>query len=336
MVIKFTTEIGYFLAEECYKDEIIHSTITPNKYLSNTDEHTFIFQPYEDKLNTAGYDMVELDFTEVLHYESTNEDVLRLWNKLDHSKKYFMFWHYGEGMHNVSKNWELMLDLGIKIYTSTYLPELASHPNLVYDMVFSFHYFNFLMGSCHIDRSYTDRVTYPKKYKVGYYGLSSWKQDSQNIRDWRYRYITEFNSKSDTKTFGYPTAGMYKLSSSFKNPHFAAPFDFRECSYFITAETHFNQQPNLPYFTSEKILKGAWLELFDVNMMLITSPDHMKELHEAGFWFANSKFITEYTNECIINSLFECYNLNYIIETNNLAVIDKMLSVNLFKKYNII
>jgi hypothetical protein len=336
MIIKFTTQIGYFLAEESYKDEIIESTFKGTRYTFKTNEHTFVFDSSESKLKTNGYDIIELDLANVLQFHSANEEVLGVWSKLDHSKKYFILWHYGEGMFDVNNNWKIVLDLGIKVYTSTYMPELANHPNYVYDMVLSFHYFNFLIGSCHIDRTYSDRVTYPKKYKIGYYGLSSWKQDRENIRNWRYDYIDYFDSKSDSISFSYPREALYKLSIGLKNPHFSTPFDFRECNYFITSETHFNFQPNLPYFTSEKILKGAWMELLDINMMMITSPEHMKDLHDAGFWFANSKFIKEYTNKAIIDSLIECYDSNEIIQTNNLAVIDKMLSVNVFKKHNII
>jgi hypothetical protein len=114
------------------------------------------------------------------------------------------------------------------------------------------------------------------------------------------------------------------------------PFDFKDCNYFLTAETHFNLKDTFPYFTTEKILKGAWLEVFDINMMLITSPMHMKDLHDAGFWFANSKYITEYTPECILNSLYSCYESDEIVQTNNLEVVDKILSENIFKKHNIL
>lgn len=93
MIIKFTTELGYFLADACYRDEIIDSTITYHRYTFSTNEHTFVYDANEDKFKTDGYDVVEVDFADALHYESTNDDVIRLWNKLDHSKKYFMLWH---------------------------------------------------------------------------------------------------------------------------------------------------------------------------------------------------------------------------------------------------
>jgi hypothetical protein len=75
-----------------------------------------------------------------------------------------------------------------------------------------------------------------------------------------------------------------------------------------------------PYFTTEKILKSAYMELFGVNGMLVTSPAHFLDLHEVGFEFANSRFIKEYTGEGVLNSLYECYNTDEIIETNNLKV----------------
>jgi hypothetical protein len=54
-----------------------------------------------------------------------------------------------------------------------------------------------------------------------------------------------------------------------------------------------------------------------------------------GFEFANSRFIKEYTGEGVLNSLYECYNTDEIIETNNLKVLDNIFSENIFKKHNI-
>lgn len=77
------------------------------------------------------------------------------------------------------------------------------------------------------------------------------------------------------------------------------------------------------------------MELFGVNGMLVTSPAHFLDLHEVGFEFANSRFIKEYTGEGVLNSLYECYNTDEIIETNNLKVLDNIFSENIFKKHNI-
>jgi hypothetical protein len=321
MVIKFVLNTSYYLAEESFKDEIIESS----KFYFKTKEHTFIFQNGSD----TDSDYIELDFTYI-------SNIVRNADNLDKTKKYFGFWYYGEGMTNELKNWKAILDLGIKVYTSTWEPELLSHPNYVYDISFSFHYFNFINGSCYIERTDVEKISYPKKYKVGLYGISKWKENSKTIRNWRNQYVEYFENKSDTKTIRYARPSIFELSQSLRNQHFSAPFDFRYCSYFLTAETHFNLNNHLPYFTSEKVLKSAWLELFDINTMLITSPLHMKDLHDAGFVFANSKFIKEYTSESIMNSLFECYETSEIIQTNNLSIVDKILSENVFNKHNIL
>lgn len=336
MVVKLVLELSYFLAEECYKNDIIESKVSNGKYSFSTAEHTFHFDKSEDAFHTDGYDFIEVDFTGALLWESSKDDINRLWSKLDKTKQFFAFWHYGEGMSNQNDNWKTLLDLGIKVYTSTWSPELHTHPNLIYDLAFSFHYFNFYNGSCYTDRTDRSRMIYPKKYKVGLYGLSKWKQTSQTIRNWRNEYISYFESKSDTKPISYSKPSLFELSQFMRNQHFSMPFDFKDCNYFITAESHFNQKNVFPYFTSEKVLKGAWLEVFDINMMVITSPMHMKDLHDAGFWFANSKYITEYTPECILESLYKCYESDEIIQTNNLEVVDRILSENIFEKHNIL
>jgi hypothetical protein len=320
MVIKFVLNTSHFLAEESFKDEIVESS----KFYFKTKEHTFILNGNDNES-----DFIELNFTNL-------STIIKNADSLDKNKKYFGFWYYGEGMTNELKNWKTILDMGIKVYTSTWEPELINHPNYIYDISFSFHYFNICNGSCYIDRNDIERISYSKKYKIGLYGISKWKQDSKTIRNWRNQYVEYFENKLDTKILRYERPSVFELSQTLRNQHFSAPFDFMHCNYFLTAETHFNYKNDLPYFTTEKILKGAWLELFDINSMLITSPMHMKDLHDAGFKFANSKYITEYTSESIMNSLFECYESDEITNTNNLEVVNKILSENIFNKHNIL
>ncbi len=337
MKVRFCNQLSYFIAEESYKDDIIFNKIMPGRYEFSTAEHTFIYDDREDKLYTNGYDVVEIDFASYFTFNSEKNDVTNFWNNLDHSKKYFVLWYFGEGMSHAIDTFKTLMDNGVKIYTSTWEPDLIAHPNYVYDLGFSLQYFNFYNGSCYSDRKNVERVTFDKKYKVGLYGLSKWKEtDTSTIRNWRNDYIDYFKSKSDTKLISYERPSIFELSQFMRNQHFSLAFDFGNCNYFLTAETHFNQNNALPYFTTEKLLKSAWMELFDVNSMLITSPMHMKDLHEAGFWFANSKFIKEYTSEQVMNSLHECYETNEIIETNNFEVMCKILSENLFEKHKII
>jgi len=337
MIVKFCRQLSYFIAEECYKNEIISNEITPTRYEFSTKEHTFIYDGKEDVYDTTGYDVIELDFTSALLFESKLSDVSSMWNRLDHSKKYFALWYFGEGMTQSSDNFRMMMDNGVKLYTSTWEPTLLDHPNYIYDLGFSLHYFHFYNGSCYTDRHNVERIKFDKKYKVGLYGLSKWKErDGSAFRNWRYEYISYFNGKPNNKIISYERPGIFELSQFMRNQHFSLPFDFGNCNYLLTAESHFNKQNHLPYFTSEKILKAAWMELFDVNSMLISSPMHIKDLHEAGFWFANSKFIKEYTSEAVMNSLFECYETNEIIETNNFEVMSGILSENLFEKHKII
>lgn len=321
MTIKFVLSLSYYLAEECFKNEIIESS----KFYFKTNEHTFILDKSED--TEEKYDLIELDCTN--NFTKVKEQIKKRNN-------YFTFWYYGEGMTNQLNNWKLILDSGVKIYTSTWEPELVNHSNYVYDLGLSFHYFNFCNGSCYIDKNDIDRIQYPKKYKVGLYGLSKWKENSQTIRNWRNEYVDYFSNKSDVRVLRYERPSIFELSQTMRNQHFSTPYDFRLCEYFLTAETHFNYNNNLPYFTSEKILKSAWLEMFGINTMLITSPNHLKDLHDIGFVFSNSKFVKDYTTESIMNSLFECYETSNIIETNNLPIIIKILSENIFKKHNIL
>lgn len=321
MVVKFVLDLSYFLAEECFKDEIIESS----KYSFKTKEHTFILNKSENDINQ--YDLIELNCTD---FSKVKKQIL------NSNNNYFTFWYYGEGMTNELNNWKFILDSGIKVYTSTWEPELISHPNYVYDLTLSFHYFNFCNGSCYIDRNDIERIHYPKKYKVGLYGLSKWKENSQTIRNWRNQYVDYFSNKNDVKVLRYERPSIFELSQTLRNQHFSAPFDFKSCNYFLTAETHFNYKNDLPYFTTEKVLKSAWLEIFNINTLLITSPMHMKDLHDIGFRFSNSKFIKEYNTESIMNSLFECYETSDIIETNNLPVLNTILSQNLFNKHNIL
>ncbi len=337
MKVRFCNQLSYFIAEESYKDSITFNKVVPGRYEFSTVEHTFIYDGKYDMFYTEGFDVIEIDFTSALMHESKENDILSLWNKLDHSKKYFALWYFGEGMSQASNNFKVLMDKGVKLYSSTWEPNLMDHPNFIYDLAFSLQYFHFYNGSCYTDRENTKKVNFDKRYKVGLYGLSKWKEnDGSTNRTWRNEYVDYFKSKSDTKVISYQRPSIFELSQYMRNQHFSFPFDFGECSYFLTAETHFNNRNELPYFTTEKILKSSWLELFGVSTMLITSPMHMKDLHEAGFWFANSKFIKEYTNEQVMNSLHECYETNEIIETNNFELMGKILSQNLFEKHKII
>lgn len=337
MIVKFCSKLSYFIAEECYKDSIQTNTIRPGFYEFTTKQHTFRYDGSEDAFYTNGYDVIEIDFTSALMHGSNKDDILNLWKKLDHSKKYFSLWYFGEGMSQASDNFKILMDVGVKLYTSTWEPRLCEHPNYIYDVGLSFHYFHFYNGSCYTDRENVERITFDKKYKVGLYGLSKWKEnDGSTKRGWRYDYINYFSSKPDAKLISYERPSIFELSQFMRNQHFSLAFDFGNCNYFLTAETHFNTKESYPYFTTEKILKAAWMELFDVNTMLITSPLHMKDLHEVGFQFANSKFIKEYTNEEITNSLHECYETKEIFKTNNFEVMSKILSENIFEKHKII
>jgi hypothetical protein len=337
MVIKCASKLSYFIIEGCYSSQIIATNITPSHFEFSTKEHTFIFDGKEPIHKSEGYDVIELDFAEVLQFTSTKDGIATMWSKLDHSKKYFLVWHFGEGMTQAANNFRFLMDNGVKLYTSTWEPMLKDHPNYIYDLAFSLHYFNYYNGACYTDRTDKERIHFDKKYKVGLYGLTKWKErDGSAFRNWRYDYIEFFENKSDTKILSYERPSIFELSQYMRNQHFSAPFDFRNCNYFLTAESHFNAKDGLPYFTSEKILKSAWLELFDINAILITSPEHMKDLHDRGFWFANSKFIKEYTQKGILDSVYECYESNEIIQTNNFDVMDGILSENLFEKYNII
>lgn len=337
MRVKLSAQLSYFIAEESYKDCIIDNKVTPSHYEFSTKEHTFVYSNQSNPYDDNDYDIIELDVASNIPHGANKDVVIDFCNKLDPSKKYFILWYFGEGMSNLPENFKILMDSGVKIYTSTWEPKLCSHPNYIYDLGLSFHYFHFYNGSCYTDRYNVQRVTFDKKYKVGLYGLSKWKEnDSSTRRGWRYEYINYFKQKPNTKLIAYERPSIFELSQFMRNQHFSLAFDFGNCNYFLTAETHFNDKDYYPYFTTEKILKAAWMELFDVNSMLITSPLHMKDLHEAGFRFANSKFIKEYTNEEVINSLYECYETDEIIRTNNFEVMSKILSENIFEKHNII
>ena len=126
MVVKFVLDLSYFLAEECFKNEIIESS----KYSFKTKEHTFILNKSEDDINE--YDLIELDCT---NFSKARKQIS------NSNNNYFTFWYYGEGMTNELNNWKFILDSDIKVYTSTWEPELVNHPNYVYDLTLSFHYF---------------------------------------------------------------------------------------------------------------------------------------------------------------------------------------------------
>ena len=347
MVIKFNTEAGYFVADRSYQNSDYSEPFSDGRiFRFKSDGDTFVFNlghnTDESQLNNIEpYDVIELDITRVCHYHATFDDIDRFLEKLNPSKKYFVMWAYGEGLNNGHHGvalWERLMDFGVKIYSSTYDSQLIKHPNFIYDIRFSLFYFHVVNGSFYISDVERERKSYPKKYKVGLYGLSSWKEkDGSVLRTWRYQYINWFKQKPDTLVHSYKTISQYQISQYKRNQHFPTAFDFYNCKYFLTSETHFGVMPGtFPYFTTEKLIKSAYMELFDVNTMLVTSPAHFLDLHEAGFEFANSRFIKEYTGDGVLNSLYECYNTDEIIETNNLKVLDGIFSENLYKKHNIV
>jgi hypothetical protein len=345
MVIKFNSECGYFIADKCYRNDDYTDAFADGrvfKFKSNGDSFIFKLNGATEQLNDIDeYDVIELDITQLCTYNATLDDIDRFLERLNPSKKYFVMWAYGEGLNNGHHGcalWEKLMDYGIKIYSSTYDSQLIKHPNFIYDFRFSLFYFDTVNGSCYISTENRDRVKYPKKYKVGLYGLSSWKErDGSVLRTWRYQYIDWFKSKPDTFVSSYKTPSEYQVSQYRRNQHFSTAFDFYNCKYFLTSETHFGVMPGtFPYFTTEKVLKSAYMELFDVSTMLVSSPAHFLDLHEAGFKFANSRFIKEYTADGVLNSLYECYDTDEIIETNNLKVLDSIFAENIYKKHNII
>lgn len=203
-------------------------------------------------------------------------------------------------------------------------------------MRFSLFYFDVVNGSFYINSSQRDRVEYPKRYKVGLYGLSSWKErDGSNVRTWRHEYVDWFKSKPDTYVSSYKTPSEYQISQYRRNQHFATAFDFYNCKYFLTAETHFGVMWNLPIFHYGKNIKIGIYGIIWCKRNVSYITFHFLDLHEVGFEFANSRFIKEYTGEGVLNSLYECYNTDEIIETNNLKVLDSIFSENIFKKHNI-
>jgi hypothetical protein len=345
MRVKLRKEFSFFIAETCFKAEIIESNLYNGRWYFKTNDHFFVYDR-NDNLNDDEFDIIELNIFELLSYDANNSfsKIEDFFEKLDNSKKYFQFWYYGEAMHSNNRIWERLMEVGVDIYSSTWIKEFVKYPTYHYSMDFAFHYFNHFNGLCYV---YTDnlvRGNFRKDYKVGMYGVTSSKLENED-RHWRNNYIDYFASKNDSLILSYKTKGLFQLSQLYRNQHFALPFDFANANYFITAETHFNSRHSdplapkffdLPYFTSEKIMKAAFMEIFNTNTILITSPMHIKELHENGFVFANSKFITEYTPECVMDSIFECYNSTEIIETNNLELVKKILNKNLFIDYKII
>jgi len=345
MVVKIALEFTYFIAEGCFKNEIIESNSSNrNRWYFKTKEHTFIFDREEQPEYTTGYDVVELNVLRFTNFPDSKINLKYFLDGFDSSKKYFVFWYYGEAMHSNNNVWEKLMDIGVNVYSSTWIKEYTTHPNYIYNMDFAFHYFNYFNGICYINKDNLTKNSFKKNHKVGLYGVTSSKLENED-RHWRNKYINYFASKTDAVLLSYDTKGLFQLSQLYRNQHLALSFDFADCNYFITAETHFNQRgtdpdephfADLPYFTSEKILKGAIMEFFDTNTILITSPMHMKDLHDRGFWFSNSKFIKEYTPEAILNSLFECYESDEIIPSNNLELIKDILNTNLFTHYNIL
>jgi hypothetical protein len=320
VVIQFCNEITAHIFEQFYRN------------VTYTDIEFFVSKELHSKS-----DIVEIDLSSKIEPLRHEYEVIDYINRLDKSKKYFGLWYYGEGLTPKNKFWKILLDNNIPIYSSTYEPELILHRNFHYDLAWSFHYFNIVIGCCYIDRTNLEKINYKKKYKIGLYGLSKWKQNKNTNRNWRTEYINWFKDKKDCYTVSYQSPYEFQLSQKYRNQHFSTAFDFRNCNYFLTSETHFGVMPNtFPYFTTEKILKAVFMELFDINTLLITSPAHYIDLHDYGFNFSNSKFIKEYTSEGIINSLYDTYNSEKIIETNNLKLMDKILSENIFKKHGII
>lgn len=321
MVIEFTNQISYYIFAEHYKD--------------SSDIEFYLYDGHSPRKNP---DVVEICLSTVIEPMPNAKAVSDFVNTLDKSIRYFGLWHYGEGMTPRNQNWKALLEAGIPIYSSTYEPELLKYENFYYDFTWSFHYFNILAGYCYVESHNLERVKTDKKYKVGFYGVTKWKETKFTKRTWRNEYIDWFSEKSDVYVSMYQSKYYFGLSERFRNQTVATAYDFRHCKYFLTPETHFGVMPNshLPYFTSEKIMKAAFMELFDVNTICITSPAHLIELHNYGFKFANSKFIKNYTPEEVLNSAFEVYNTDEIIETNNIELINKIRSENIFKKYNIV
>lgn len=284
-------------------------------------------------------DIICLDLASKIE-QFPNEDSLKMYlSSLDKSKKYFGLWPFGEGMTHRNNYWKMVLESGIPIYSSTYEPELISYENFYYDMSWSFHYFNVYYGYFYFQKDDLSEMVYDKTYKVGLYGLSEWKEKEAQTgsRSWRNEYIDWFKNKSGVLIKTYRNKIEHAISEQFRNQHFTTMYEFRNCNYFICSETHFGVMPNtFPYFTSEKILKSAFMECFGVNTILITSPVHFMELHDKGFKFANSEFIKSYTSDGIINSVYDTFNHSEIIKTNNRFLVSEMLNTNIFKKYNII
>ncbi len=212
----------------------------------------------------------------VNHLKTLNENIKRIF-----------IWHYAELFEPrfIQRIEEIKYDL---ILSGSKRPEIDSHSNFYFDLLFPFRYFRYYIGYYYLE-NLVNNIPLPKYDKskpklfsyVRAHGTGNFRTELMNENPKIGLMLDSKDSANDAYDLLYP-----------KYKHFEAINDYIYCNYNIVFET-LNYANETERFITEKTYKAFF---FGKPILLVTASQTLNELKNMGFYLLNFDFVEEINN----------------------------------------
>lgn len=288
----------------------------------------YIKFPAEFCVNNNGVAKIPLDYDAYM-FSSHCYDRIAIKYLLDNDKKVIFCVFHGDGVHLPNREEFIQYDKFIILASARdgNPINILDFPNAHLNMALPLAYFYSLFAVPLYD---FQQINFDKKYKIGLWHTPEYRHD----RDHMVSKIKELDSslfkiinQKNTEQFDLLVGKDLEISYKFWHCQY---FNFLDCEMFLSFESA--NPYSVPYFCSDKILKGFIMERLGIPTIHIAHPVVLDELKKIGFYMNG---YSDYG----IDVLKTILNLNVdelkqkAIEADNLGKLSNMVESGYFRDY---
>jgi hypothetical protein len=290
----------------------------------------YIKFPAEFYTSYNGQTEIPLDYDAYI-FSSQCYDINSIKYLLNKDKKVIFCIFHGDGVHLPNREEFTKYDNFIILSSARdgNPINILDFPNAHLNMALPLAYFYVLFAVPLYDYK---AINFDKKYKVGLWHTPEYRHD----RDHMVSQITNLNNdvslfkilnQKNTEQFNLLIDTDLEISYKFWHCQY---FNFLDCEMFLSFESA--NPYSVPYFCSDKILKGFIMERLGIPTIQIAHPVVLDELKKLGFYMNGYSDYSSDVLKSILNSDIEQLKQKSL-EADNLGKLSDMIENGYFRDY---